>query len=87
MVTIKEHEYMQLGTTHKFKSGKVCHWHLVASSAYSSMKRINIKVEGRITDSVIKLYNGMSFTDILENGPSNVRSLKPGDNDVTYSMD
>lgn len=51
------------------------------------MKKITLKVEGRITDSVVKLYNGKSFTDILENGPSNVRSLKPGDNDVTYAMD
>lgn len=59
----------------------------MASSAYSSMKKITLKVEGRITDSVVKLYNGKSFTDILENGPSNVKSLKPGDNDITYNMD
>lgn len=65
VVTIRENEELTLGTSFQFKKGSVCHWQLVVGTAYASMKKVSIKVDGK---AKAKLYSGASLTDILENG-------------------
>lgn len=63
---VDSHANLALGTTIHFKSGSNCSWHFSGNNPYAAFKDFKGSFTvNKSADSIISLYEGDSFVDII----------------------